>query len=118
MTYFLIFYAEALLSKIEEVKKEIEVENRIGNIKDLLPAQIYSRLHQRQIKALRLMLRDGKKMTTKLYCRMNKCSDETARKDFLLLVDLKIVVPEGKGRNSGYVLSEEVVEGRGQKRRI
>jgi Fic family protein len=109
MTYFLIFYAEALLSKIEDVKKEIAVERRIGNIKDLLPPPIYRRLHRRQIKALRLMLRDDKKMTTKLYCRLNKCSDETARKDFLSLVELSIVAPDGKGRSSGYVLSPAVM---------
>jgi Fic family protein len=110
MTYFLIFYTEALLSKIEEVKKEIAVEHRIGNIRDLLPSPIYLRLHRRQIKALRLMLRGDEKMTTKLYCRVNKCSDETARKDFLSLVELNIIVPEGQGRSSGYVLSSAVLE--------
>ncbi len=109
MTYFLIFYAEALLEKIEEVKKEIEVEQRIGNIKDLLPSDIYRRLHRRQIKALRLMLRSDEKMTTKRYCRLNKCSDETARTDFSSLVELDIVIPDGKGRSSGYVLSSKVM---------
>ena len=109
MTYFLIFYAEALLSKIEEVKKEVEVEQRIGNIKDLLLPEIYRRLNRRQIKALRLMIRSDEKMTTKLYCRLNKCSDETARTDFLSLVEMKIVVPSGKGRSSGYILSPKVM---------
>ncbi len=110
MTYFLIFYAEALLSKIEEVKKEVEVERRIGNIKDLLPASIYHRLHRRQIKALRQMIRDNRKMTTKLYCRLNKCSDETARKDCLSLVEMNVIVQDGKGRSSGYVLSAKITE--------
>lgn len=109
MTYFLIFYAEALLEKIEEVQKELEVEQRIGNIKDLLPADVYRRLHTRQVKALRLMLRKDEKMTTKLYCRINKCSDETARKDFLALVELGIIALDGMGRSSGYVLSKKVV---------
>ncbi|MFA5811233.1 MAG: Fic family protein [bacterium] len=109
MTYFLIFYAEALLEKIEEVQKEIEVEHRIDNIKDLLPSDVYRRLHRRQIKALRLMFRSDEKMTTKLYCRLNKCSDETARTDFLSLVELNVIVPDGKGRSSGYVLSPKVI---------
>lgn len=110
MTYFLIFYAEALLSKLEEVKKEIEVERRIGNIRDVLPPAVYRRLHRRQIKALRLMLRSDERMTTKLYCHLNKCSDETARKDFLFLMEMKLIVPEGRGRSSGYVLSPKVLE--------
>lgn len=109
MTYFLIFYAEALLEKIEEVKKELDVEQRIGNITDLLPSDVYRRLHRRQIKALRLMLRSTEKMTTKLYCRVNKCSDETARKDFMSLVEMGIFVQDGQGRSSGYVLSKKVV---------
>lgn len=109
MTYFLIFYAGALLEKIEEAKKELEVEHRIGNIKDLLPPDIRLRLHRRQIKALRLMLRSDEKMTTKLYCRLNKCSDETARKDFLSLIERNVVIPSGKGRSSGYALSPKVL---------
>jgi Fic family protein len=50
------------------------------------------------------MLNTPQIMTTKKYCKINRCSDETARKDFNGLVDLKVISPSGQGRSVKYIL--------------
>lgn len=107
LTYFLIFYLEALLSKLEEVKKEMVLDKNIANLKDLISESSYQELNHRQIKALRLMLLNNEKVTTKKYCKFNKCSDETARKDFSILLDLELISAIGEGRSRGYILSDK-----------
>jgi Fic family protein len=104
LTYFLIFYLEALLSKLEDFKKEIEIDSKVKNVKELMSQDLYRKLSRRQIKALRVMIRKSEEMTTRKYCKINKCSDETARKDFIDLVNLKIIESLGKGRSRKYKL--------------
>lgn len=104
LTYFLIFYLEALTTKLEEIKKEIELKTRIENLRNLIPEDTYHKLHRRHIKTLRFMLKNREKITTKKYCKLNKCSDEAARKDFLALINLGLIKPIGQGRSRSYVL--------------
>ena len=108
LTYFLIFYMEALLAQIEEVKGEVERESKIRNLKELISEDIYRQLKRRHIKALRVMLKSNELMTTRKYCKINKCSDETARRDFLKLIKWGMLEAEGKGRSRGYKLSQNI----------
>lgn len=108
LTYFLIFYMEALLTKISDVKKEIEISSEIKNIKETISKNIYIKLNRRQIKALRLMIQKDEKITTRKYCKINKCSDETARKDFNILIELDLIEAIGQGRSREYKLSENL----------
>jgi len=104
LTYFLIFYSEALLTKLKEVKSSLEREKRSKNLKEMLPIDLYKKLNRRQLKAMGVMAKTGQDMTTKLYLKLNRCSDETARKDFLQLIELGLMKSEGKGRSTRYIL--------------
>lgn len=108
LTYFIIFYLEALFSRIDAIKNEIAVETKVKNIKEILSAEVYQRLNRRQIKALRYMIQNKEIMTTRKYCKLNNCSDETARKDFSLMTRLRLMNATGKGRSRGYELSGEI----------
>lgn len=105
LTYFLIFFMEALLAQIEKVKGEIECESKIKNLKELISPDIYSQLKRKHIKILKVMLQTGEPMTTRRYCKINKCSDETARRDFLKFMEWGILEAVGEGRSRGYKLS-------------
>jgi Fic family protein len=107
LTYFLIFFMEALLVQIEKIKDEIERESKVKKLKELISPDIYSRLKRRHVKALRTVLQTGKPMTTRKYCKINKCSDETARRDFLQLMEWGIFEAVGEGRSRGYKLSRK-----------
>lgn len=104
LTYFLIFYSEALSAKVEAIKGELEKEKRIENLKEILPVEVYKKLNGRQKKMIKLMAKSGEEMTTKKYLKINKCSDETARKDFTQLMEFGLIRSEGKGRETRYVL--------------
>lgn len=106
LTYFLIFFMEALLSKLKDLRKEIEFESKLKDLKKMISPEIYRQLQRRQIKALRFMLRNNEMMTTKKYCKLNQCSDETARKDFLCLIRLKLIQESGQGRARTYQLPD------------
>lgn len=105
LTYFLIFYMEALLSRISDIKKEIEIGSKITNLKEIISKDVYVRLNNKQIKALRIMIQKNEDMNTKKYCKINKCSDEAARKDFNVLIKLGLIEPIGQGRSRKYLLS-------------
>lgn len=111
LTYFLIFYLEALISKILEMKKEITLDSKVKDIKETISQDNYAKLNRRQIKALRSMLRKTETMTTRKYCKMNKCSDETARKDFNELLDMALIEATGSGRSREYKLSGKIGNG-------
>ncbi len=108
LTYFLIFYMEALLEKIIDVKNEIERLRKISNIKEIISNTTYSKLNPRQIKAIKIMLKANEPMTTKKYHKINKCSDETARKDFNHLIKLQLIIAKGDGRSRNYQLSKKI----------
>ena len=50
------------------------------------------------------MIESGEKITTKKYCKLCQCSDETARKDFNSLLNLGVIEKIGTGRTTGYIL--------------
>jgi predicted HTH transcriptional regulator len=91
---------------LKEVQAEIEKETRAGHIRDLLSRDVYSRLDKKQVKALRWMLDHPAKMTTRKYCKLNRCSDETARKDFHALLDADLIQKVNEGRSTGYILKQ------------
>ncbi len=103
-TYFIIYYLKALANQLIQVKKEIAKEQKIKTIKDLIKSSVYVQLNKRQIKTLAILLKTEEPITTRKYCKINKCSDETARKDFGQLVQLKILTIVNRGRSTSYLL--------------
>ncbi len=96
LTYFLIYIAEAFVSELGRVKSELEKPSAAGVAADLNP---------RQVKALRYMQRQCLPMTTRLYVKLNRCSDEIARRDFNRLLAQGVLKAEGEGRSRRYRLA-------------
>jgi Fic family protein len=103
-TYFIVYYLKALVDQLKNVQAEIEKETQADDIKNLLSQEIQVRLDRKQVKALQYMLGTGEKITTKKYCKLCRCSDETARKDFNTLLNLGVIEKIGAGRATGYIL--------------
>jgi len=103
-TFFILYYLTALADQLQNVKREIEKETAVKNIRNILSEKIQTRLDRKQIKVLQWMLEYPEKMTTQKYRRLNQCSDETARKDFNYLLELGIIEKTGSGRSTGYIL--------------
>lgn len=103
-TYFILYYLEALKDQLSHVKAELQKESKIKDIKEVLGKNTWGKLNKRQVKALRWMMESGEWITTRKYCKLNRCSDETARKDFLQLLELKLIKAEGSGRSTRYRL--------------
>lgn len=59
-------------------------------------------LNERQIKALRLMVNEGKVFTNKTYREQFKVSNQTCVRDMRLLNKLDLISKEGKGKNVRY----------------
>jgi Fic family protein len=103
-TFFILYYLKALIEQLEKVQVEIRKEKKVGNIRDILNQKDQVKLDKKQIKALQWMLGHSEKMTTKKYCKLCRCSDETARKDFNQLLEVGLVDKIGRGRTTGYIL--------------
>lgn len=103
-TFFIIYYLRALAEQLKDVKVEIEKEAKVRNIRDILSQKVQTELDKKQIKALKWMLEHSEKMTTKKYCKLAQCSDETARKDFNRLLEAGVIQKVGRGRTTGYIL--------------
>ncbi|MBF0252595.1 MAG: Fic family protein [Candidatus Omnitrophica bacterium] len=103
-TYFILYYLMALAEQLKDVQNEIEKETNVKDIRDLLSQKTQAKLDRKQIKAIKWMLEYSEKITTKKYCKLGQCSDETARKDFNQLMELGIIQKIGMGRATGYVL--------------
>ena len=86
------------------MQNEISKEGKVLDIKDILSQKDQAKLDKKQIKVLKWMLECSKKITTKKYCKLCRCSDETARKDFNKLLEAGIIEKIGKGRATGYIL--------------
>ena len=106
-TYFVLYYLEALKSELSKIRLELAKETKIKSIKKILGQNIRIKLNKRQIKAMDWMLDSNESISTQKYCKLNKCSDETARKDFHLLQELKLIRTEGDGRSTKYILTME-----------
>ena len=107
MTFFVLYYLKALARQLKDVHNEIQKERVVGDIHELLKIKKDVEFNKKQIKAIRWMISSSEKITTKKYCKLCKCSDETARKDFNRLIDAGIVKRTGEGRNTGYILKKK-----------
>ena len=103
-TFFILYYLRALAEKLKDVQVEIGKETKVRDIRDILSQKVQAKLDKKQIKALKWMLEHSEKMTTKKYCKLGQCSDETARKDFNRLLEAGIIQKIGRGRTTGYIL--------------
>jgi Fic family protein len=103
-TYFVLYYLEALKSQLSAVKSDLEKERKIKDIKELLDRNTFLRLNKRHVKAIRWMLAHDEPISTQKYCKLNQCSDETARKDFNELQELSLLESRGSGRSTKYIL--------------
>lgn len=103
-TFFILYYLRALVEQMEDVQAEIKKEGKARDIKDILSQKEQAQLDKKQIKTLKWMLENPEKMTTKKYCKLCHCSDETARKDFNQLIEAGIIEKRGRGRATGYIL--------------
>ncbi len=105
-TFFILYYLKALAEQLKDIQAEIEKEAKVGEIRDLLGRDVQSKLDKKQVKALQWMLEHPEKMTTRRYCKLNRCSDETARRDFQGLIEAGLIQKMGEGRSTGYVLKQ------------
>ncbi len=106
-TYFILYYLEALKDQLSRVKAGLQKETKIKDIKEVLDKNTWAKLNKRQVKALRWMMESGEWISTRKYCKLNRCSDETARKDFLQLMVLGLIKAEGSGRSTQYHLANK-----------
>lgn len=107
-TYFVLYYLQALQSELSKIKSELEKEKKIKGIKEILDQNIRAKLNKRQMKAIHFMVEKSEAISTQKYCKLNQCSDETARKDFILLQDLKLIEAQGLGRSTKYIFKMAV----------
>ncbi len=103
-TFFILYYLKALAEQLKNVHAEIEKETKARDIRDILNQKVQTKLDKKQIKALQWMFEHPEKMTTKKYCKLGQCSDETARKDFNRLLEAGLIQKIGDGRTTGYIL--------------
>lgn len=107
-TFFILYYLTALTEQLKTVQAEIKKETKVRDIRDLLSQKTQAKLDKKQIKALQWMFEHPEKMTTKKYCKLGQCSDETARKDFNRLLEAGLIQKIGAGRTTGYVLKNKL----------
>jgi len=86
-TFFILYYLNALAAQLRNVQTEIKKEKKVKNIRTILNEKMWAQLDKKQTKALQWMLTNQEAMTTKKYCKLGHCSDETARKDFNQLLE-------------------------------
>jgi len=101
VTYFLETVLRQITSASHDLTKGPINASCLG---DLLDKQTRTRLNRRQTSALRWLLKNDQRLSTRIYCKLNKCADETARKDFKLLEELDIIQSVGAGRSVEYEL--------------
>ena len=107
-TFFILYYLTALAEQLKNIQSEIEKETKAKDIRDLLSQKVHAKLDKKQVKALQWMLEHPEKMTTRKYCKLGQCSDETARKDFNRLLEAGLIQKIGDGRTTVYVLKNKL----------
>ncbi len=103
-TFFILYYLKALAEQLRNVQAEIQKEGKVKDIRDLLSSKVQAQLDKKQVGALQWMLGNPEAMTTRKYCKLSGCSDETARKDFNRLLETGLIEKIGDGRATGYIL--------------
>jgi Fic family protein len=104
-TVFVTYFLEAVLRQITSAIDELtKGPLNVSCLSDLLDKQTRTCLNRRQTVALRWLIKNDQRLSTRIYCKLNKCADETARKDFKLLEELDIIQSVGAGRSVEYEL--------------
>lgn len=104
-TVFVTYFLETVLRQITSASHNLtKGPINASCLSDLLDKQTRTRLNRRQTSALRWLLKNDQRLSTRIYCKLNKCADETARKDFKLLEELDIIQSVGAGRSVEYEL--------------
>jgi Fic family protein len=104
-TFFVIYFLEAVYRQLSDARILLAKGPLLVNsIKDLLDKETRLRLNRRQTAAIRWLINHDQRLSTRIYCKLNKCADETARKDFRQLIELGIIRSVGAGRSVEYEL--------------
>lgn len=102
-TVFVVYFLEVFLRQINDA---LDVLTKgplaVSGLNDLLDRETRKSLNQRQTAALRWLIKNDQRLSTRIYRKLNKCSDETARKDFRKLIELDILRSVGAGRAVEY----------------
>ena len=102
---FINFYLKNIAQQLINLKHDILKLNRQDSLRSMIDPKIYKVLNKRHLKTLKKVIFDEEDfLNTKTYCKTNRCSDETARKDFNEMLALKLIEAVGEGRGRKYKL--------------
>ena len=108
MTYFALFYTEMILKSIVKVRNDFKKEY----LKQVIKLDLERRgieLNKRQEKIIEKTITFGKELIDiEFYKKINKVTQETARKDLNDLVEMGIYLKEKSGKKYQYKLKMEV----------
>ena len=104
MTYFAIFYTEMILKSIVKVRNDFKREY----LKQVIKLDLEKRgvaLNKRQEKIIEKTISFGKEsIDIEFYRKTNKVTQETARKDLNILVEMRVYLKEKVGKKYQYRL--------------
>ena len=92
LTYFLIYIAQAFVSEMGRL------------VASLSSPSSGWQANARQAKALAYARKQQQPLTTQVYMKINRCSDELARRDFNGMLEAGVLVAQGQGRARKYTL--------------
>ena len=106
ITAWLEYFIDVILKAQDEAESLIDFTLKKVKLFDRYESQ----LNDRQLKAVKRMLKEGPKgfeggMTAKKYMRISQTSKPTATRDLQKLVDLQIFKVEGDGRSTSYQIN-------------
>ena len=107
MTYFALFYTEMILKSIVKVRNDFKKEY----LKQVIKLDLERRgieLNKRQEKIIDKTIAFGKEfIDVDFYKKINKVTQETARKDLNVLVEMEVYLKEKVGKKYQYKLKTE-----------
>ncbi len=107
MTYFALFYTEMILKSIVKVRNDFKKEY----LKQVIKVDLERRgieLNKRQEKIIDKTIVFGKEfIDVDFYKKINKVTQETARKDLNVLVEMEVYLKEKVGKKYQYKLKTE-----------
>lgn len=103
ITPWLLYFVDVILTAQDESEALIDFTLKKAKLFDRFEKQ----LNDRQLKVIRRMLKEGIKgfkggMTAKKYQNITQASKATATRDLQKLEELKVLIVEGRGRNTVY----------------
>lgn len=106
ITDWLEWFLNCLLSAIQNSEK---VLSDIFKKHKFLQKILTQNLQARQINVIKKMFEDFQgKLTTSKYAKLCKCSQDTANRDIDILVENKILLKQGDGRNTHYIINNDL----------